>query len=133
MALVTWQDSYSVKVFQFDAQHKRLFDLINQLHDAMSKGQGNDVLGKILRELVSYTKTHFAAEEQLLQSKKYPGYLSQKTAHDKFVAQLATFQQEFSEGKSAVSAKILTFLRDWLINHIASADKQYGDFLNKSN
>ena len=35
MALVKWNDSYSVQNVAMDKQHQHLFDLINELHDAM--------------------------------------------------------------------------------------------------
>ena len=35
MALITWDDSYSVKVDKIDGQHQKLMGLINQLHEAM--------------------------------------------------------------------------------------------------
>ena len=63
MALIAWNDSYSVKVKQMDEQHKKLVEMINQLHDAMKVGQGKQVVGDVLNALVSYTKTHFASEE----------------------------------------------------------------------
>jgi hemerythrin len=40
MALITWNDGYSVKVKQFDDQHKKLIDMVNELHDAMGIGKG---------------------------------------------------------------------------------------------
>jgi len=40
MALVTWDQSYSVSVRRMDEQHQKLFALINALHDAMRQGKG---------------------------------------------------------------------------------------------
>jgi len=130
MDLMTWQDSYTVHVPEFDVQHKHLIALLNQLNEAMARGHGNDVLGKILHELVTYTKTHFRAEEQFMQKKKFPGYAAHKVEHDKFATEVLTFQQQFSEGQVMVSSHVLKFLRDWLLHHILQVDKQYGAFAN---
>jgi len=46
MSLIEWSPAYSVKVKKFDDQHKKLIELINQLHDAMKAGQGNAMLGE---------------------------------------------------------------------------------------
>jgi hemerythrin len=59
MALITWNDSLSVKVAEIDEQHKKLIAMINELNDAMRLGKGKDVLGKIVNGLVTYTTTHF--------------------------------------------------------------------------
>ncbi|MGA2457536.1 MAG: hemerythrin domain-containing protein [Terriglobales bacterium] len=66
MALVTWDTSYSVSVKSCDAEHQKLFDLINQLHEAMRLGQGRAIVGPVVQELENYTQTHFRAEEALL-------------------------------------------------------------------
>lgn len=68
MSLITWSDSYSVKNMQMDDQHRKLVDLINDLHGAMKLGQGRQKLGTILDALVDYTRTHFRSEELLMKS-----------------------------------------------------------------
>ena len=78
MALITWNDVYSVKVKQFDDQHKKLIDLVNQLHDAMKVGKGGQVIGDVLKALIDYTGSHFAAEERLMKLYNYPDYEQHK-------------------------------------------------------
>lgn len=78
MALITWNENYSVKVKQFDDQHKKLIDMINELHDAMKVGKGKDVMEKILAGLIQYTVTHFANEERLMKQHNYPDYEQHK-------------------------------------------------------
>jgi hemerythrin len=43
-----------------------LIQLINQMHDAIHKQHGSDVVLKILSDLTDYTKIHFAVEESLM-------------------------------------------------------------------
>jgi hemerythrin len=131
MALMSWMDSYSVSVPQFDSQHKQLFALINRLHDAMAKGHANDVMAKTLDELILYTKSHFQAEEKLLESKGYPDLAAHKAQHEKFTSQVVQFQEDFISGKLTVTIQLMNFLRDWLIHHILETDKQYGEFLKQ--
>ena len=42
MATFAWNESYSVHVRQFDAQHQKLFEIINTLADAMRMGKGEE-------------------------------------------------------------------------------------------
>ena len=109
MSLMAWEDSYSVQIPIIDEQHKKLFTLINQLHDAMSKGKGNDVMGRVISELVSYTKTHFGMEEKLMQSKNYPDLKAHQAQHRKFVEKVEEFQKEFAQGKITVSNEVMLF------------------------
>src|SRR5271166_3566007 len=111
MALMTWHEDYSVKIPQFDAQHRHLFFLLNVLNDAMNTGKGNEILEQILEELVQYTSHHFHAEEELMVKKRFPGLAAHMKEHDALRARVLKFQRDFSKGKVAVSIELLNFLR----------------------
>ncbi len=130
MALVTWNSSYNVNIKIFDSQHKQLFDLINQLHDSMMVGKGKEVMGDVLKSLMSYTKTHFSEEERLLKLHRYPEYDRQVKEHDVFVQQIADLQKKHAAGNTAITLTTLNFLRDWLQTHINGDDKKYSNYLN---
>ena len=66
MASYGWNDSCSVGIPAIDAQHKQLFALIAQLHEAMKKGQSKTVLAQVLGELVTYTIKHFSTKKHCL-------------------------------------------------------------------
>lgn len=133
MALITWSDKYSVQVPSIDNQHKKLADLINQLHSALAEGKAKMVLTNILNELVSYTKTHFAYEESLLHKEKYPGYITHKLQHDELTKKVISYQKDFQAGKTSISLEVMNFLKDWLINHITGTDKKYSQHLISKN
>jgi hemerythrin len=130
MALFTWNDSYSVKVAMCDQQHKKLFEIINNLADAMRIGKGNDVVGKTVGELLAYTRTHFQQEEALLQKTNYPQLAAHQELHRKFVQDIESLVQRAKEGKATNSIQVLNMLRDWLVNHIQKTDKAYSGHLN---
>lgn len=75
VSLVTWDESYSVKVSQCDVDHKKLFELINALHDAMSAGDRKSVVAQVIDELTDYATYHFATEEAMFEKTKYPNWL----------------------------------------------------------
>lgn len=129
MALMQWSQMFSVGVTQFDNEHKKLVDLLNNLHDAMKAGKGNDVIGKTLDGLISYTATHFASEEKLMQQHNYPAFAKHKTEHISLTNQALQIQKDFHAGK-ALPSNLLQFLKDWLLKHIGNEDKLYGPFLN---
>jgi hemerythrin len=53
----------------------------------MEQGRGNDVVGKVLNNLVIYTKEHFGREEAEMQRIKHSRYLTHKLEHDKLLAE----------------------------------------------
>jgi hemerythrin len=129
MPLFTWNDSYSVSVQQFDDQHKVLFNLVNDLHDAMAQGKGRDRIGQTLNTLISYTRGHFSAEETALRKAGYPQYEQHKKEHDAFTAKVLDFETTYKAGTSNVTVDLMGFLREWLSNHILKIDKQYASYL----
>jgi hemerythrin-like metal-binding protein len=130
VALVTWDRSYSVNVKSCDAEHQKLFALINDLHTAMKSGKGRTVLADIVRELETYTRTHFLAEEALLQRARYPKFDEHRAQHGEFIARVQQFRNDLEMGVGGDSVAVLTFLRDWLAKHIKQTDRMYSQCLN---
>ncbi|OHD60500.1 MAG: hemerythrin [Spirochaetes bacterium GWF1_49_6] len=130
MGFMVWSDALSVNISEIDHQHQHLIDLINILHDAMKQGRGKEVLSVTLDELARYAVEHFAAEEKLMQKYGYPEFSAHKAEHESFIKKVTDFQNGFIAGKLLLSIEILTFLRDWTINHIAETDKKYVPFLS---
>lgn len=125
-----WNDTYSVKVMALDNQHKKLFDLVNELHAAMGGGHGKEVAGQILQRLIDYTVNHFTAEEQLMEKHKYSGLGAHRAEHKALTDKVLAFKKEFDAGTSNVTPQLMLFLQQWLKNHIQKVDQLYGDFMN---
>ncbi|WP_417913584.1 bacteriohemerythrin [Candidatus Electronema sp. JM] len=132
MSLIAWDESLSVNVAEIDSQHRKLVAMINELHDAMKSGKGKDVLGRILSGLISYTDTHFKAEEKYFAQFKYPDTTAHVKEHAAFVKKVTEFQIDFEGGRLTVSIDTLYFLRDWLQGHIKGTDKKYSAFFNEN-
>lgn len=130
MALLTWDDSYSVKVAKCDEDHKKLFSLLNALHDAMKVGKGGQIVQGVVADLANYAKVHFAREESLLEKTNYPALAPHRAQHVEFVNRVASFQQDLKAGNTGQSIAVANFLTDWLIKHIKHTDRQYSAHLN---
>jgi hemerythrin len=131
MALVKWDQSFSVKVKRYDEDHQKLFAMINTLHESMLAGKGGEKIQEVVKQLADYTKYHFAAEEAELAKAKYPGRAAHRAEHEAFVKKVEQFQQDIAAGKVNLSISVGGFLNDWLTNHIKRTDQQYGAFLNQ--
>lgn len=133
MSLMTWNDNeFSVNIKLLDTHHKRLFGLVNDLHDAMKQGGAKDILGKVFSELIDYTVYHFRAEEELFQKYGYPEYAQHKKEHEDLTKQVLELKDKFDKDKlmCVLTIETMDFLKDWLKNHICGSDKKYGPFLN---
>jgi hemerythrin len=132
MALVTWNSSYSVGVKAIDGQHNVLFGILNELHDAMMKGQASTVTGPLLKKLVKYTQEHFSAEEAMLSTARYPALNEHKAKHVDLIKQVKEYVAQHDRGEITVNLHLMNFLRDWLSTHIQKVDKEYGPWMNKN-
>lgn len=131
MALLAWTGAFSVGVKDIDDQHKILIDRANALNEAMKIGLGADVTGQVLGDLISYTETHFAFEEQLMDRYQFPLAPNHKLQHRELVKAVIAFKDKF-EHRDAVAADMMVFLRDWLTRHIMNSDKMFAKHLNKN-
>lgn len=130
MALFVWNDTYSVQVGSIDEQHKKLFGIINQLHDALAAGKGQATVKLVLKELIDYTVTHFQSEEAMLDKQGYPNLATHRMDHKSLVDKIKKLQVEYEAGQLGTAVKVMDFLQEWLKSHIMKTDKRYSGFLN---
>jgi len=130
MAFFDWKEEYSVNIREIDHQHQKLVAMINELHEAMGKGKGREALGSILKDLMSYTKTHFATEERLMKSHGYPDYEIHKAKHNKMTEGVLRNIAKFESQELTNLIEVFQFLKDWLQKHIMQTDMGYSGFLN---
>ncbi len=131
MALLSWSSKYSVGVKSMDSQHSVLFGMLNDLHEAMMKGQAQKVAGELLLKLAKYTRDHFTAEEAMMTSTRYPELAQHRIKHRDLMKQVNEFAARYARGETTLNVQLLNFLRDWLTNHIQHEDQKYGPWLNE--
>jgi hemerythrin len=129
MSLFAWKDGYGIGVPEIDAQHRRLFALADELHEALNKGKGKEVLQEVLKKLVDYTQTHFASEERLMHRCGYPDILAHKAQHEEFVRKASLLEREFQAGKTMLSIEVMQFVSNWLRQHIGGSDRRFAPFV----
>ena len=129
MARIEWNNDLKIHVNCIDVQHQRLVEIINELDDAIQAGHGHDSLGKILGELLDYTKGHFAFEEQLFEEHGYPDTPAHKAEHHALAEKVVFMTEMFQKGDPTVTTEqVMMFLEMWLRGHILDVDKAYVPF-----
>ena len=123
MSLLVWQPELDTGIEVIDQQHHRIVDLINQLHHADETGSREEV-GVVLEELVDYTLSHFAFEEELMEESGYSFGPAHKRVHDVFTRRVSDYKMRFAAGED-VTSELKGMLARWLFNHIRSDDKAY--------
>lgn len=122
MAFFTWTDDLRVDVPIIDSQHKRLYNLAERLFKAMQAGAGKEALTATLRELVTYTETHFSAEERVMAQRGSADLAAHRLEHNAFTAKIRDFEAKFASGNAHISIDLMQFLKAWLDTHIRQKD-----------
>jgi hemerythrin-like metal-binding protein len=131
MGLISWENSYSVKVGSIDADHKKLVEILNSLFTAMSKGEGSKMISDLVKELHRYTIYHFSREEAFFRITGYPNAQKHIEEHKQFIGKVKEFQEMVDKGKNDFSPNMLAFLKEWILNHIMVTDKAYSEHFVK--
>ncbi|MEI8216009.1 MAG: bacteriohemerythrin [Eubacteriales bacterium] len=127
---VLWTENLSVGVEIIDNEHKKLFEMADQLFDAGKKGKAKDFISPLLDFLEDYTKKHFKDEEKYMQSIRYPEYENQKKLHTDFITELLKLKKDYEEsgGNIVLIINANQMVLQWLLKHISNEDKKIGAY-----
>lgn len=130
-----WNDDYLIGVERIDAQHKVLVNTLNEASARLAVNLTREALEQITRDLLSYAIYHFETEESLMREYDYAGQSEadaeqHRQEHRNFSQQVVTLREGLRDGRLVSREELLSFLNNWLINHILNTDKHFGKFLN---
>ena len=122
-ATLAWGPGWLTGHPVIDADHEKLVQYVNELNTAMTEGHGHDVAAAVLTKLVAYTREHFRREEKIWHEGGLATLTEHEATHAKLVHAVEGFQADFLAGKATLTAELMSFLRDWLVNHVFKTDK----------
>ncbi|MBF0422672.1 MAG: cyclic nucleotide-binding domain-containing protein [Magnetococcales bacterium] len=127
-----WSDVLRVNLAKIDAQHERLFTLINRLGEALSRSQTTETTMDVtteetIRELLLYIDTHFHDEEVLMQELAVPWLEEHKRIHRRLEDGIIDFkrkiqQSEHDENQLFLTYQLHKFMGDLMVGHILEED-----------
>ena len=130
MAMIQWTQELSVGVESIDTDHKLLISMLNQLDDAITAGEAEDVVSSVLNALLDYTDYHFRREETLMLACGYPDAEAHMHTHERLRAQVVGIRDRFLRNPESIREReVLAFLKNWLTAHIMGRDKLYEPFM----
>ncbi len=132
MAKYLWREEYGVGNQTIDDQHRRLFDLLDKLYDAVCAGDGVSQAESVLQELMDYTREHFYAEEAMMREARYPGVEAHCVEHERLLSQVKLRIAAIQRGDRISSIELLEFMNNWLSSHILQSDRQVCEYIKLS-
>ena len=122
---------YYTGIESIDKEHARLFEIANRAYELLTNqfmADKYDQIVAIMTELRDYTKTHFAHEEEFMESIHYQHIWSERHQHMTFIKKLDEVDlEQVDHGQQEYITEVLDFLAKWLQGHIKGADKRIGE------
>ncbi|MDH4559798.1 MULTISPECIES: bacteriohemerythrin [unclassified Pseudomonas] len=123
MAYLEWESDLDTGIEVIDGQHKRIVEMINDLHAAQLQ-MDKAAVARVIEEVVDYTLSHFAFEETLLEDAGYQFSRAHKKVHELFIRRVNVFRTRHQAGDD-VADELKDLLGRWLFNHIRNDDANY--------
>jgi hemerythrin len=122
MRYAKWNDALLTGDTEVDAQHRALYDLVNDLSaDALL--DDNPALTEIeLERILRYAANHFATEESLMDRTEYPRRAEHIAIHHEFARAATDMVEAHLSGDGPTLPDLAAFMEDWLEHHIHDED-----------
>ncbi|MBP3459421.1 MAG: hemerythrin family protein [Lachnospiraceae bacterium] len=125
-----FKDEFLTGIEQIDREHKKLFEIANELYELKNEEfipDKYDNIREILTELKEYTITHFEHEEEYMKSIGYKRMFTQLSQHNALREIINEWDLDaIDENQDEAIDDMLHTVTDWLVNHILNQDKLIG-------
>lgn len=135
---ICWDRSMEIGHPIVDAEHKMLFEHINEFVDSVfgDEGLGAHVksrMARLLEGLRANLAEMFQTEEILMRERGFPGLEEHRREHRELLDQFDQFVRHFNASAGASLPHAVRFLREWLDFHIEHWDRPLGAWLRLAN
>ena len=125
---ITWSKSDEIGIPIIDEQHRGAVATINSLFYFIQDGRGLEAIMPTINVLEQYTKMHFETEETIIRQKGYIALDEHIKLHKELIEKMGHITREsIAQNDPKV---LLSFLKDWWMNHIHEEDMQYAIFVD---
>ncbi|MGB7844345.1 MAG: hemerythrin family protein [Candidatus Acidiferrum sp.] len=114
-----------------DAEHDLQMQLLDSLCESLTKGGDFSPTRYVLEQFIEFSDMHFLSEQLVMRLHSYPGYDPHLEQHTRLMKKAREIREDVFRGELVPSLQLIQELRDWLLNHIATEDVAFGEFLSK--
>ncbi|KXS33411.1 MAG: Hemerythrin-like metal-binding protein [Candidatus Gallionella acididurans] len=115
---------------EIDRQHRELVNMLNRLNDAVKNYESRNDIYRLIDEVISYTRLHFATEELLMVQSGFPEIESHKRMHAELIKDTLHLKDKLDYvGEDMFSDWFNHWPFGRVLAHIQYGDKQIGDHI----
>jgi hemerythrin len=113
-------------------QHKKLVNMFIKLNEAVKKNDTREEIYDIIDDVISFTRLHFATEEQIMAQSEYPEIEAHKNKHKQLIDETLHLRGKLDY----IGEEMFTdWLNHWpfanVLAHIQYADRQVEDHITQ--
>jgi hemerythrin-like metal-binding protein len=128
MQPLEWTADDCVYFPQLDTDHQKILEDAESLRRSFALGRSTSRIG-CLRQLSKSISDHFAGEEGLMRTSRFPGFQWHQSQHDAGRKKLALLTQAVHNNDELGVREGLEDLARWLTNHVHLADRMFAAHL----
>ena len=129
MTKIVWKSQYETGIPIIDEQHRRLFEALDQVQEAVAQGSSRDELQDLVQALLAATREHFRTEEVIMAHHGFPDLLVHIREHEMLLEKLEDLNQRFQQSQDSMALLVTTFMGGWLRHHISEGDFSYAEYM----
>lgn len=120
---IEWKDTYSLGIPEIDADHKRIFEILEEMESSSIVEQTKNFF-EILSRLNTYATEHFSREEAMIEK---IGFSDKNHLLEHMLFRMKLIQLKDKSNSIILIQNTIIFLKDWLIIHVLGTDKLFAD------
>jgi len=121
-----WTKAHAIFLPEIDAEHRNLFRMAEELHQAVRAGAEAARVQELARPLAVAIEEHFAHEERLMRSVACPDAAWHKTQHDAARKKMGPLFAEIEAGDVDAAREFIEYLGKWFRDHMSLPDRMMG-------
>lgn len=129
MTLVAWRDDFETGIPSADYEHRKLIELINELHGGLGEDPRPEEAVEILGEIAARFSSHFRIEEDAMRARQYDHFSRHRAEHEGLLGEVRKIIGEIEDG-GAIPADLPARLDSWFAGHFRGSDTRLHKFLD---
>ncbi len=125
--LLVWRDDFRIGIAEVDHEHRRLIGGINALHESVGEHGQPDAVAGFLGELHGLIAAHFALEERVMRSSRYPRLAEHKADHECLLDEIRDIMDGYELSGRYDVAQLREALNRWFGVHFRTHDAALHD------
>ena len=131
---IAWSPRLAIDVPVLDDQHREIIRRAHQLIQAMRERRGGAELHRMVTFLRADVRTHFAAEEALMEKAGYPRLHEHRYEHMRLRRRLSGISEHLDAvgPTPTIIVESNELVCEWFFDHIAESDAAVAKYLSEA-